>query len=82
MTLAGYDAWKLATPPEYEREEPPDEDDLIDELPCSVCNVLTLRVFLQTLGELICAPRAMACPGCIERARAERCGPWPDDIEF
>ncbi|HEX6239997.1 MAG TPA: hypothetical protein VFZ61_03850 [Polyangiales bacterium] len=69
-------------PPEYALEEAPDEDDLIDEAPCALCNVLTLRVFLQPVGELLCAPGARACPGCCDELRTERAGPRPADIEF
>jgi hypothetical protein len=58
-----YDAWRLATPPEYERDEPPEADELVDELPCDVCDTQTLRVFLRPI-ELPCAPGALVCPGC------------------
>lgn len=68
MGFAGYDAWKLATPPEYELGPEPDEDDLRDEAPCERCLVLTLRVFLRP-ASLVCAPDARVCPGCVEAAK-------------
>jgi hypothetical protein len=47
-SLPGMDDWKLATPPEYERGEPRDEDE--EGEPCSQCNATYV-------------PRS-ACPGC------------------
>lgn len=42
--MNSYDSWKLATPPEYEREEQ-DDDDVVVRRPCDVCQLLDCECF-------------------------------------
>lgn len=42
--MTSYDSWKLATPPEYEREEQ-DDDDVVVRRPCDVCQLLDCECF-------------------------------------
>lgn len=45
MSLAGYDGYKLATPPEYEQGDPPESEDEPEEIVCSECRTVTLVEF-------------------------------------
>jgi hypothetical protein len=59
--VTSYDSWKLATPPEYEQGDPPDEDEGEDEVVCEECRTTTLAIF-STDG------RCQDCDGPVEEA--------------
>lgn len=54
MSFAGYDAWKLAYPPEYELGEPDDDDccEHDEEVVCPVCDVRTLKDFVHPVRDV------------------------------